>query len=128
MAEHVITGVDTYTGTDLVIEADGPVIRVKAGYEGNCGTALTPTQARHAAQLLIATAQEIEGRTPGNIMSRTQAAAMAAEVRADAELFDLKLSCGHTVRVPADELKIANGWCTACRHLVPVGASDDPGD
>jgi hypothetical protein len=75
MAEHVITGVDTYSATDLVVEVDGPVVRVKAGYEGNCGTALTPTQARHAAQILIDAAREIDARTPGNIMSRTQTAA-----------------------------------------------------
>lgn len=73
MGEHTITGVDAYSGTDLVIEADGPVVRVRAGYEGNCGTALTPTQARHAARLLEDAAREIDRRTPGNIMSRTVA-------------------------------------------------------
>ena len=73
MGEHTITGVDTYTGTDLVIEADGPVVRIRAGYEGNCGTALTPTQARHAAKILLDVAKEIDARTPGNIMSRSEA-------------------------------------------------------
>jgi hypothetical protein len=66
MADRAIRGVDRWTSRELSIEVDGPVVVVKAD-EGD--VAITPTQARHVAGMLLDAADEIDRATPGNPLS-----------------------------------------------------------
>lgn len=54
-----VTGVSPYTGGDLLIERDGPLVRVRAGSGHDSGEAhLTPPQAGAASVALAAAAEK----------------------------------------------------------------------